>query len=151
MSTVLEPSSERAAANGDASVEELRELEALWHAAPAARRRRTRSWPDGATRRVTTILLWGWPAVFASILVLTPAAEPVDVPVWVDVAGVGVVFGPLAALWVGTFSLRGALAVGAGAGAPGVVLGLACRSTGHHAGLCWAYEASRSGSSARPR
>jgi hypothetical protein len=124
-------------------VDEIRELEELW-AAPATPE------PDVGPRRARTLALphvpgglvaAGWVAFMVGVLLFEPAPDPhAATPLWGQLVVAGWALALLAAAATGPLGPRLGFAVATGAGVLGVVISVACRTTGHHPGSWWLVE-----------
>jgi hypothetical protein len=87
-------------------------------------------------------IFWGWMLVLVTGIALAPAPNPDAVYPWYSAIALEL----WVAAGVGAWALFSAdlrrlgYAVGTLAGAHGIVVGIACRQTGHHFGNWWIYE-----------
>jgi hypothetical protein len=124
-------------------VDEILELEELW-AAPAApepaatfRAPRTRALPLVPA----WCLGWGWAAFVIGVMLFEPAPDPHAVtPLWGNLVVAGWALALLAAAFAGPALPRVGFAVATVAGALGMVISVACRTTGHHPSSWWLVE-----------
>jgi hypothetical protein len=115
----------------------VEELEELYRASPDSDQDRRPTQSDWSHR-----ILWGWLAVFGSIVLFEPApANPAAaVPVWANI--LLMVFTVALLAGVVGLSLRRAWGLRASlvAGGLGMAIGAACVLTDHHPGVWGAYE-----------
>ena len=123
--------------------ETLDELEALW-ALPERPERRRRRWRIAAEAEVSAAarvyaLVWVATIVVVGALEPAPAANVQPPAYWYAASAVF-----WTALGAGLLSLKGprrlALGCFAAMGFAGIALGVACRTSGHHAGSFWLVE-----------
>ena len=124
-------------------VDEIRELEELW-AAPAApepaatlRAPRSRALPQVPGGLVAA----GWVAFVVGVMLFEPAPDPhAATPLWGNLVVAGWALVLLAAAAAGPALARLGFAAATIAGALGIVISVACRTTGHHPGSWWLVE-----------
>jgi hypothetical protein len=120
--------------------EQVRRLEELWEASPEAPPARTER-AAGRRRILGPALALGW-LVFVVSVFFEPAPEPGAVtPLWGEylILSFWLALGAAAIMGFARFG-RGAYAAATIAGALGMGLAVACRTTEHHLGWWWAYE-----------
>jgi hypothetical protein len=125
-------------------VDHISELEELW-AAPAVPEpvvqprppARRRSLPDVGGALVAA----GWVAFFLGVLTFEPAPDPQATnPLWGDLVFAGLALALLAGASLGSRLPRLGFAAATVAGALGMVIAVACRTTGHHSSGWWLAE-----------
>ncbi|HEV8687189.1 MAG TPA: hypothetical protein VGQ84_07925 [Gaiellaceae bacterium] len=119
------------------------DLEALWELPSAQAGAARWRWALPAEPRLLArSIFWGWIAVLATGILLAPAPDPHAVYPWYSAIALYAWLGAGVAAWA-LFSagMRPlAYVVGSLAGAHGIVVGIACRQTGHHTGSWWLFE-----------
>jgi hypothetical protein len=125
-------------------VERIDELEELW-AAPTAPEpplaERSVPWRRALPHVSGRLLALGWIAFFVGVFAFEPApAEGTTNPLLGDVVVAGMALALLAAASLGTLLPRFGFAAAGIAGALGMVIAIACQTTGHHAGSWWLAE-----------
>jgi hypothetical protein len=126
---------------------ELRELEELW-AAPAA----LEPLPARASLldRLPLLPGWlvaaGWAAFFVVVIGFEPAPEPqMAIPLWADLVFASLLGLLLTAAFAGRELPRLGFGAATVAGALGMVIAVACQTSGHHMGNWWLFELGATG------
>jgi hypothetical protein len=121
---------------------ELEHLEELWRLEPARVRRRLRLGNVEDAELALKVLLWCWLAFLSLALIFEPApAAGVVPPLYWQVASVLFwTLAPAAFLARMFAGPRAACVLASFMGASGVVMGIGCRTSGHHLGTWWMVE-----------
>jgi hypothetical protein len=122
---------------------ETDDLETLWELPSAQGESARPNWALPAEPRLLARAIFcGWVAVLATGIVLAPAPEPHAVYPWYSAIALYAWLAAGTAAWALFSAGRRPLAyvVGSLAGAHGIVVGIACRQTGHHTGAWWLFE-----------
>ena len=124
-------------------VDEIRELEELWAApaapepAPPLRAHGTRALPLVPAH----YLVYGWIAFVVGVMLFEPAPDPhAATPLWGNLVVAGWALALLAAAATGPALPRLGFAAATVAGGLGIVISVACRTTGHHPSSWWLVE-----------
>jgi hypothetical protein len=124
-------------------VDEIRELEELWAApeapepAAAVRASRTRGLPQVPGG----LMAAGWVVFVVGVMLFEPAPDPhAATPLWGHLLVAGWALVLLAAAAAGPALPRLGFAAATVAGALGMVISVACRTTGHHTSSWWLVE-----------
>lgn len=124
-------------------VDEIRALEELWvsptvpEPAPAPRAPRIPTLP----RVAGGLVAGGWVAFVVGVLLFEPAPDPhAATPLWGHLVVGGWLLALLTAASAGRLLPRFGFAAATVAGALGIAVSVACRTTGHHPGSWWLAE-----------
>jgi hypothetical protein len=131
--------------------QEIRELEELWAASPAAVAEPAPAAVKVApSYRLPQVPGWmvatGWLVFLICAFVFEPASNPnAAEPLWVQYAILGLFGSLVTAAFTGIGAPRSGFAAATVAGACGMALSYACAATGHHLGPWWLVELGATG------